>query len=101
MFDDFVLELADCTKLVICEVYPAGEAPISGADGRALCKAIRNRGKTDPVFVPIIAELVDTLETIVEAGDVVITLGAGSIGKASIDLAEQFISSGSKRCANG
>jgi len=101
LFDDFVLELADCTKLVICEVYPAGEAVISGADGRALCKAIRNRGKTDPVFVPTINELANTLETIVEEGDVILTLGAGSIGKASIDLAEQFAMSHSKEVANG
>ncbi|MGH1427086.1 MAG: UDP-N-acetylmuramate--L-alanine ligase [Arenicella sp.] len=87
LFDDFVVELADCEKLVICDVYPAGEEPISGADGRALCKAIRGRGKTDPVFVPVIEELASTLESIVADGDVVLTLGAGSIGKASNDLA--------------
>ena len=101
LFDDFVLELADCIKLVICEVYPAGETPISGADGRALCKAIRNRGKTDPVFVPTVEELGSTLETIVEDGDVVLTLGAGNIGKVSMDLAEQFASSDSKEVVNG
>ncbi len=90
LFDDFVVELADCNKLVICDVYPAGETPISGADGRALCKAIRNRGKTDPVFVPSIDDLASTLESIVDDGDVVLCLGAGSIGKASIDLANQY-----------
>lgn len=90
LFDDFVIELADCAKLVVCEVYPAGEAVISGADGRALCKAIRNRGKTEPVFVPAIEDLADTLESIIECGDIVLTLGAGSIGKASIDLAASY-----------
>ena len=91
LFDDFVVELADCNQLVICDVYPAGESPISGADGRALCKAIRSRGKTDPVFVPNIDNLTATLESIVSHGDVVLTLGAGSIGKASIDLAEKYL----------
>lgn len=95
LFDDFVVELADCSKLVVCDVYPAGEAPISGADGRALCKAIRGRGKTEPVFVPVIDDLASTLESIVECGDVVLTLGAGSIGKASVDLASQYSCSAS------
>ena len=101
LFDDFVLELADCIKLVICEVYPAGEAPISGADGRALCKAIRNRGKTDPVFVPAVEELDSTLETLIEQGDIVLTLGAGSIGKASVDLAEKYGNFIAKEVAHG
>ena len=101
LFDDFVLELADCIKLIICEVYPAGEAAISGADGRALCKAIRNRGKIDPVFVPTVEELGSTLETIVDEDDIVLTLGAGSIGKASVDLAEQFSISHAKEAVNG
>lgn len=90
LFDDFVMELAGCSSLVLCEVYPAGEAPILGADGRALCKAIRGRGKTDPMFVPSIDELASTLESIVTQGDVILTLGAGSIGKAAIDLTEQY-----------
>jgi len=90
LFDDFVVELADCSKLVICDVYPAGEVPISGADGRALCKAIRSRGKTDPVFVPDINNLASTLESIVDDGDVILCLGAGSIGKASVDLSIQY-----------
>ena len=90
LFDDFVMELAACSVLVICEVYPAGESPILGADGRALCKAIRGRGKTDPVFVPDIKDLPPTLESIVMDGDVVLTLGAGSIGKASVELSEKY-----------
>jgi len=84
------LELSTCQKLVICEVYPAGETLISGADGRALSKAIRNRGKIDPVFVPEIEGLAETLESLVEDGDIILTLGAGSIGKASIDLSQQY-----------
>jgi len=89
LFDDFVNELSDCQNLVICDVYPAGEMPIVGADGRALCRAIRQRGKVDPVFVPNIDSLGLTLEGILKKGDVVLTLGAGSIGKAAVDLTKQ------------
>ena len=89
LFDDFVNELSDCQNLIICDVYPAGEAEIVGADGRALCRAIRQRGKIDPVFVPSIESLGTTLEGVLQEGDVVLTLGAGSIGKAAADLAIQ------------
>lgn len=89
LFDDFVHELSVCQNLVVCDVYPAGETLITGADGRALCRAIRQRGKVDPVFVPDIESLQETLEGLTQEGDVVLTLGAGSIGKAAVDIAKQ------------
>ena len=84
--DDFSQVLAAQDPLLITEVYPAGEIPIGGADGRALCRAIRARGRVDPVFVPTLEKLGESLSTIVRDGDVVLTLGAGDIGRASTDL---------------
>lgn len=87
LMDDFSQVLAGQDPLLITEVYPAGEAPISGADGRALCRAIRARGRADPVFVPTIDQLAESLANIAADGDVILTLGAGDIGQASRELA--------------
>jgi UDP-N-acetylmuramate--alanine ligase len=65
---------------VLTEVYPAGEAPIVAADGRALARAVRVQGKVEPVFVEAIGEVAATVANIVRDGDVVVTMGAGSIG---------------------
>ena len=88
LFDDFAQVLSECDALLVTEVYPAGEQPISGADGRALCRAIRARGNTDPVFLEDIDELASSLPPLLRTGDVLLTLGAGSIGRASQKLAE-------------
>ena len=80
LFDDFVSVLSGVDKLIVLEVYAAGEEPIQGADARALCRAIRNRGRIEPVFVEDIGELANVLSDIVTNGDIVVTLGAGSIG---------------------
>ena len=86
LMDDFSQLLSAQEPLLITEVYPAGEAPISGADGRALCRAIRARGRVDPVFVPSLTQLGESLRNIVRDQDVVLTLGAGDIGRASQNL---------------
>ena len=86
LFDDFVAVLADQKDLLICEVYPAGEQPISGATGQSLCQAIRVRGTSNPIFVSDLDELSKIVTPYVEDGDVVLTMGAGSIGKASKSL---------------
>ena len=72
--------------LVLAEVYPAGEAPIPGADGKALCRAIRSRGAVEPVLLRSLEELPRVLAGIARDGDVVLTMGAGSIGAAAHDL---------------
>jgi UDP-N-acetylmuramate--alanine ligase len=72
--------------LVLLEVYPAGEAPIAGADGRTLARAIRTRGQVDPVFVEQIEELSPTLKGLLQDNDVLLTLGAGNIGAAAAKL---------------
>ena len=88
LFDDFarVLSLADA--LLLTDVYPAGEEPIPGADAHSLCQAIRARGMVEPVYVPRVAELRDTLRGVVRTDDVLMLLGAGDIGSAAATLAE-------------
>ena len=88
-FEDFVGVLSQVDVLVVAEVYPAGEAPIVGADGRALTRAIRARGQVDPVFIEDIEELSDVLDGIVADRDVVVTMGAGDIGRVAAALAEE------------
>lgn len=91
LFDDFVTVLAEQQDLLLCEVYPAGEAPITGATGKSLCQAIRVRGASNPIFVPEVEELSTVLSPLVEDGDVILTMGAGSIGKAMRQLFEQHV----------
>ena len=79
LFEDFAKVLSTVDVLVLSDVYAAGEAPIVAADGRALAHAIRARGKTEPVFVENIADMPETIMNVVRDGDVVLTMGAGSI----------------------
>ncbi|MFM0052117.1 UDP-N-acetylmuramate--L-alanine ligase [Caballeronia grimmiae] len=87
-FEDFVKVLSTVDALVLTDVYAAGEAPIVAADGRALARAIRVAGKIEPVFVETVDEVPDALTTIARNGDVVITMGAGSIGGVCGRLAQ-------------
>ena len=82
LFEDFVRVLSQIDVLVLLEVYPAGEEPIHGADGRALAGAIRARGQVNPVFIEGTEELTRVLPDILMADDVLLTLGAGNIGRA-------------------
>ncbi|MGD8955723.1 MAG: UDP-N-acetylmuramate--L-alanine ligase [Chromatiaceae bacterium] len=95
-FEDFVAVLSQVDVLVLTEVYAAGEAPIAGADGRALSRAIRARGHVDPVFLEDVVELPAILADIVADGDIVITMGAGNIGTVAMTMAEQLCSRGGK-----
>jgi UDP-N-acetylmuramate--alanine ligase len=79
-FEDFVKVMGTADAVLLTEVYAAGEAPIVAADGRALARALRVAGKVDPIFVDDVAELVAALAEQVRDGDVVIAMGAGSIG---------------------
>jgi len=87
LFEDFVRALSGADALLLAEVYPAGETPIVAADGRSLARAIRIAGKTEPVFVERIAEMPDAIRKIARPGDVVLTMGAGSIGGVPAALA--------------
>ncbi|KGF82674.1 UDP-N-acetylmuramate--alanine ligase [Massilia sp. JS1662] len=80
LFEDFVKVLAAPDVLLLAEVYPAGEAPIVAADGRALARALRAGGGVEPIFVEAIADMPATILKVARDGDVVLTMGAGSIG---------------------
>ncbi len=79
-FEDFVSVLSSVDVLLLTEVYAAGEAPIVAADGRALARAVRVAGKVEPLFVETVKELPAAIVAAAKPGDVVITMGAGSIG---------------------
>jgi len=80
-FDDFVRVLGGFDAVLLTEVYPAGEAPIAGADGRALAAAMKAAGSAEPLFVPDVHALAQAIAATAHPGDVVITMGAGSIGQ--------------------
>jgi UDP-N-acetylmuramate--alanine ligase len=80
LFEDFVAVLSTADVLVLGEVYPAGEPPIVAADGRALARALRVAGRIEPVFVDDVADMASAIRAVASAGDVVLTMGAGSIG---------------------
>ncbi|HEB81930.1 MAG TPA: UDP-N-acetylmuramate--L-alanine ligase [Gammaproteobacteria bacterium] len=86
LFEDFSSVLVNCDVLVLSEVYAAGEAPIAGADGRALCAAVRARGKVNPIFIDDVEKLADELPALLQDGDLVLTMGAGSIGRIASEL---------------
>ena len=86
LFEDFSNVLTECDVLVLTEVYAAGEEVIAGADGRALCAAIRARGKVNPIFIEDVENLATDLGNIVQDGDLVLTVGAGSIGRIASTL---------------
>jgi UDP-N-acetylmuramate--alanine ligase len=87
LLDDFANVLSSADVVVLTDVYPAGEAPIANADGRALARAVRARGKTDPVFVAHPRELKTVLPTLLRDGDLLLVMGAGDIGAAANELA--------------
>jgi UDP-N-acetylmuramate--alanine ligase len=80
LFEDFVRVLSTVDALVLTDVYPAGEAPIVAADGRALARAVRVAGRVEPVFVESVSGIADAIRDVAHDGDVVLTMGAGSIG---------------------
>ncbi len=90
LLDDFAQVLSRTDVPLVLEVYSAGEKPIAGADGRSLCRAIRSRGHVEPVFVEQLEELPQVLDNILRDGDILLTLGAGSIGAAAAALPGQL-----------
>jgi UDP-N-acetylmuramate--alanine ligase len=92
LFEDFVKILGGVDALLLAEVYAAGEPPIVAADGRALMRALRVAGQSDAVFVEQIADMPQAILQMAQAGDVVITMGAGSIGGVAAQV---------KQCAEG
>jgi len=91
LFEDFTAVLSTVDTLVLLEVFSAGEMVIAGADGRSLARAIRARGQVEPVFVENINELSTTLKGVLQDGDILLTLGAGSIGAAANKLKDELV----------
>jgi UDP-N-acetylmuramate--alanine ligase len=79
LIDDFAKVLSSVDVLLVTEVYAAGESPIPGADGRAICRAVRSRGQVEPLFVDKVEELADSLKDVIRDGDLIVTMGAGNI----------------------
>jgi UDP-N-acetylmuramate--alanine ligase len=94
LLDDFANVLAGVDVLLVTEVYAAGEAPIKGADGRAICRAVRSRGKVEPVFVNKAEDIAAALRNVLRAGDVVVTMGAGHIGAIAHELPARLSGAG-------
>ncbi len=90
LLDDFGRVLSDVDVLLVTEVYAAGESAIANADGRAICRAVRNRNVVEPIFVEQVDELAGALQLIVRDGDVLLLMGAGSIGAAAQELHARF-----------
>ena len=88
-FDAFAAVLADVDALVLSEVYPAGEAPIAGADAKSLARAIRARGRNEPVVVGKVADLPKVLPDVLRDGDLLLLMGAGDIGHIAQVIAAQ------------
>jgi UDP-N-acetylmuramate--alanine ligase len=90
LFEDFVEVLSGVDVLILLDVYSAGEAPITGADGKALSRSIRVRGQVDPVFVQNRDDLPTILAGIVQKDDVVLTMGAGNVGQIAAELPQRL-----------
>lgn len=88
LFEDFAQVLSETDVLVLMDVYAASEKPIPGADGRALARAIRIRGKVDPIFVTEAEDIPGVLKHVLQDGDVILTQGAGSVGALAASLPE-------------
>ena len=88
LFEDFVRVLSGADVVLLTEVYPAGESPIVAADGRSLARSLRLGGRVEPIFVEAVSDLPAAILHAVRDGDVVITMGAGSIGRVAPQLRE-------------
>ncbi len=90
LIDDFGKVLSTADVLLVTEVYAAGEAPIAGADGRAICRTVRSRGQVEPLFVENVENLAESLKDVIRDGDVIVTMGAGNISAVAHRLKERF-----------
>jgi UDP-N-acetylmuramate--alanine ligase len=86
LIDDFAQVLSTVDALILTNVYSAGETPLAGADGKSLARAVRVRGAVEPIFIEDLSELSGVLAQVLRADDVVLTLGAGSIGAVAPTL---------------
>jgi UDP-N-acetylmuramate--alanine ligase len=90
LFEDFTTVLSQMDMLFLLDVYPAGEAPVAGADSRSLCRAIRLRGLVDPLFIDQRKDLYEVIPRLIQENDILLILGAGDIGSFAPELYERF-----------
>jgi len=90
LIDDFSKALSKADALLVTEVYAAGETPIPGADGRAICRAVRGRGNVEPIFIDKVESLAESLADVIRDGDVIVTMGGGHISAMSHELPERL-----------
>lgn len=88
LLDDFAQVLSEVDVLLLTEVYSAGESPIAGADARALARAVRARGRVDPIVVDQALDVIDALPPVLQVGDLLLLQGAGDIGTVAHSLSE-------------
>jgi UDP-N-acetylmuramate--alanine ligase len=98
LFEDFALVLSEVNILILLDVYPAGENPIPGADGRSLSRAIRTRGKVEPIFVEKTTDLPVVLPDLLHNGDLLLIMGAGDIGAMAAQLGRDGLCSSAHCC---
>ena len=89
LFEDFVKVLSTVDVLLLTEVYPAGEAALVAADSKSLARALRVLGKVEPIFIETVDELPSAIHSVVQDNDVILVMGAGSVGRVAPDLAKR------------
>ena len=94
LYEDFVQVLSEVDSLLLMEVYPADEEPISRADGRNLCRSLRQRGQVDPIFIDHGEDVIPVLAGTLRDGDILLTQGAGNIGALAARLAKMKLKLG-------
>jgi UDP-N-acetylmuramate--alanine ligase len=90
LFEEFVKVLSTADVLLLTEVYAAGETPVVAADSKSLARALRVQGKVEPIFVETVEELTVSIHNLAQDGDVVLVMGAGSIGGVAPTLLREF-----------
>ncbi len=98
LFEDFTRVLSEVDVLLMLEVYAAGESPVTGADSRSLCRALRLRGQVDPLFVEQRADIPQLLRSVIRDGDILLTLGAGDVGQLVTEIRATFPQDADQRC---
>ncbi len=96
VFEDFVKVLSTVDVLLLTEVYSAGEAPLVAADSRSLARAVRVQGKVEPIYVETVDELPAAIRSVAQDGDVVLVMGAGSVGGVASSIARENGDAGGK-----
>lgn len=97
LYEDFVEVLSQVDVLLLLDVYAAGEEPVASADGRSLCRSIRQRGRVDPIFIEDQQSIFSVLPDVLQDGDILLTQGAGDVGQLSTQIAARRLGFGAQK----